>query len=208
VAPVLDPGARRRTLRLPAGTWVDFWRSGGLTPRRARLLSGPRTVTVPAPIGQPPILARGGTLLPLLPAGVDSLSRHAGAPGGTVGLAERAAGASCWPGRAAGPRPRSVPRGGPSRARTRAAGGLRSARSTVRRVTVRASLDALRRPFKPCALRGAVEAATVPGGVRATLVLRDGQATLRALRRCRPRWVTHVTQAAGAARTREYGAGV
>jgi alpha-D-xyloside xylohydrolase len=183
-APVLDQGARRRTLRLPAGTWVDLWRSGGLEPGRARLLSGPRTVTVPAPVGQPPLLARGGTLLPLLPADVDSLSRHAGRPGGTVGLAERAHQRVllAWPrGRsdaALGPEGRAV-------SREDSSGWTLTIRSsTVRRVAVRAVLDALRRPFRPCAIRGAVDASRVPGGLHATLVLHDGEATLHAVRRC------------------------
>ena len=186
-APVLDAGARRRTLRLPAGTWVDLWRSGGLAPGRARLLSGPRTVTVPAPVGRPPLLARGGTLLPLLPADVDSLSRYAGRPGGTVGLAERAGRRVllAWPrGRsdaALGPEGRAV-------SREDSSGWTLTVRSsTVQRVAVRASLDALRRPFRPCAIRGAVEASRVPGGVHATLVLQDGDATLRVLRRCATR---------------------
>jgi alpha-glucosidase (family GH31 glycosyl hydrolase) len=183
-APVLEPGARRRTLRLPAGTWVDLWRSGGLTPGRARLLRGPRTVTVPAPLGRPPLLVRGGALVPLLPSGVASLSRHAAAPGGPVGLAERAGRRVllAWPrGRS------SAPLGPEGRAMSRedARGWtLRVESSTVRRVTVRAALGALRRPFRPCAVHGAATAGRVPGGVRATLVLRDGGATLRVLRRC------------------------
>ena len=183
-APVLEPGARRRTLRLPAGTWVDLWRSGGLTPGRARLLRGPRAVTVPAPLGRPPLLVRGGALLALLPAGVDSLSRHAAAPGGPVGLAERARRRVLL----AWPRGRSAAALGPEgRATSRedARGWTLTVRSaTVRRVAVRAALGALRRPFRPCAVRGATQARRVAGGVHAALVLRDGSATLRVLRRC------------------------
>ena len=52
-APVLRPGARTRGLYLPAGRWVDLWRSasyvtrdGSLRLRRARLLTGRRAARV------------------------------------------------------------------------------------------------------------------------------------------------------------------
>ena len=57
-APVVRPGARRRSLRLPRGSWVDLWRSarflprtGGLALGRARVLEGGRAVRLPAPLG-------------------------------------------------------------------------------------------------------------------------------------------------------------
>ena len=94
-APVLDAGARRRRVALPAGRWVDLWRSlrydertGGLRlGRRARILRGRRTVTVPAPLDELPLLARAGTILPLLPADVDTL---AGYGHGVIHLRDRA----------------------------------------------------------------------------------------------------------------------
>jgi hypothetical protein len=183
-APVLEPGAQRRELRLPAGTWIDFWGSGGLAPARARLLRGPGTVTVPAPVGRPPLLVRGGALLPLLPADVASLSRHADAPGGPVGLAERADRRVLL----AWPRGRSQASLGPEgRATSREdeRGWTLTVESrTVRTVAVQAALGALRRPFVACAVRGAADGRTVPGGVRATLRLRGGRAALRVPRRC------------------------
>jgi len=82
-APVLEPGARRRTLYLPSGRWVDLWRSvryrkgdGSLRLRRAAMRRGRRDVTLPAPLRQLPLLARAGTLLPMLPAEVDTLSPY------------------------------------------------------------------------------------------------------------------------------------
>jgi hypothetical protein len=183
-APVLDPGARTRAVRVPAGTWVDLWRSGGLEPSGARLLRGPAAATLPAPLGRPPLLVRAGALLPLLAPDVASLSKYAGAPGGPVGLAERADHRvlAAWPrGRseaALGPEGRAVSR------EDRRGWTLTVRSDTVRRVDVRAALGALRRPFEPCAIRGATEATTVAGGVRAALRLRDGRATLRVLRRC------------------------
>ena len=43
----------------------------------ARLIGGHRTLGVPAPTGRLPLLLRAGAILPLLPAGVDTLSRYA-----------------------------------------------------------------------------------------------------------------------------------
>jgi len=183
-APVLEPGTQRRALRLPGGTWIDFWGSGGLAPARAWVLRGPRTVTLPAPVGRPPLLVRGGALLPLLPADVTSLSRHADAPGGPVGLAERADRRVLL----AWPRGRSqAPLGPEGRATSREdeRGWTLTVESrTVRTVAVQAALGALRRPFVPCAVRGAADGRRVTGGVRATLSLRDGRATLHVARRC------------------------
>ncbi|HEX2416261.1 MAG TPA: TIM-barrel domain-containing protein, partial [Thermoleophilaceae bacterium] len=72
-APVLRPDTTRRALYLPRGLWVDVWRSaryrgsdGGLDLRRSRVLRGGRRVRVPAPLDELPLLARAGTLLPLL----------------------------------------------------------------------------------------------------------------------------------------------
>ena len=83
-APVLDPGQTTRRLWLPPGRWVDWWRSVRYDPgtrafrlRRPRVLRGPGTVDVPAPIGRPPLLVRRGGLLPLLDPSVRSLSPYA-----------------------------------------------------------------------------------------------------------------------------------
>ncbi len=61
VAPVLAPGARERSLHLPAGEWYDFW-SG-------ERLAGGRQVTLQAPLERIPLLVRAGSLLPLEEAG-------------------------------------------------------------------------------------------------------------------------------------------
>ena len=80
-APVLEPGLRERSLYLPHGRWVDLWdaldyeeQSGGLDMGAAELLEGPADVTVPAPLDQLPLLARAGTIVPLLPPDVDTLA--------------------------------------------------------------------------------------------------------------------------------------
>ena len=82
-APVLSPGARDRSVYLPRGRWVDLWRSaryrsgdGGLSLGRARVLRGGRSVSLPAPLDELPLLARAGTLLPLLSPDVDTLAAY------------------------------------------------------------------------------------------------------------------------------------
>ncbi|CAM5620203.1 MULTISPECIES: glycoside hydrolase family 31 protein [Streptomyces] len=57
VAPVLDPGVRRRTVRLPRGRWYDT-----LT---EEVHEGPGRVLVDAPLSRIPVLARAGAVLPV-----------------------------------------------------------------------------------------------------------------------------------------------
>lgn len=59
VAPVSQPGQRRRNVVLPAtpGGWVDF--------TSGQSLSGGQTVGLPAALGQVPLLARAGAFVPM-----------------------------------------------------------------------------------------------------------------------------------------------
>lgn len=57
VAPVFEPGVRRRTLRLPGGLWYD--RATGAAYR------GPGRVQVDAPLGRIPVLVRAGSVVPV-----------------------------------------------------------------------------------------------------------------------------------------------
>jgi alpha-glucosidase (family GH31 glycosyl hydrolase) len=61
VAPVVDAGATTRTLYLPAGEWVDYW--------RGTIYNGGKEVTVAAPLdgSGPPVFARAGAIVPLAP---------------------------------------------------------------------------------------------------------------------------------------------
>jgi alpha-glucosidase (family GH31 glycosyl hydrolase) len=61
VAPVVEAGATTRTVYLPPGEWVDYW--------RGTIYAGGRQVTVPAPVDAsgPPVFARAGALIPLAP---------------------------------------------------------------------------------------------------------------------------------------------
>ncbi len=154
-APVLTEGATRRRAYLPRGRWVDLWRSaryrerdGGLSLRRARVLRGGRSVALPAPLAELPLLARAGTLLPLLPPDVDTLAPY-GDRATAVSLSERAGRRVLL----AFPRGRSAARledGGRLLSRERPGSWSLEIRSRrVRRWTIEASLATLREPFRP-----------------------------------------------------------
>ncbi|MGE0481795.1 MAG: glycoside hydrolase family 31 protein [Phycisphaerae bacterium] len=64
VAPMFQPGAHR-AVYLPAGDWVDYWDRG--------VRSGPAWVEVHAPLARMPLFVRGGAVIPMLPADVDTL---------------------------------------------------------------------------------------------------------------------------------------
>jgi alpha-glucosidase len=158
-APVLDEGAVRREIYLPPGRWVDLWRSaryreddGGISLERPHVLRGGRTVSVPAPLEELPLLARAGTLLPLLTPDVDTLAAY-GDRAPVVSLSEREDERVLL----AFPRGQSVARlddGGVLRSREgRGRWTLEFDSTRMRRWTIEASLATLRRPFRPCHVR-------------------------------------------------------
>ena len=168
VAPVLEPGATERSVYLPKGRWVDFWRSvdyreggGGLALIRAKELRGRREATIPAPLDELPLLARAGAVIPLLPPKVDTLANDYGK--GVRGLDTLAEARR-------NRRLLAFPRGD-TKARFDGAETLRSDESEGgwmlridgdRRRTYRlqASLGTLKDPFDPCAvMRGGHELA-------------------------------------------------
>jgi alpha-glucosidase (family GH31 glycosyl hydrolase) len=154
-APVLTEGATRRRAYLPRGRWVDLWRSaryrkrdGGLSLSRARVLRGGRSVTLPAPLAELPLLARAGTLLPLLAPDVDTLAPY-GDRASAVSLRERAGRRILL----AFPSGRSAARledGGRLLSRERPESWSLEIRSRrMRRWTIEASLATLKHPFRP-----------------------------------------------------------
>ena len=163
VAPVLRPGAHRRTLYLPPGRWIDLWRSveyergtGGLRLGRARLLRGARELTLPAPLDQLPLLVRAGAVLPLLPPDVDTLSGY-GSASDIVHLDDRRGRLEllAFPARRASAsfyareRLRSVVRPGSWTLRI---DGRRTRRYRLQASTVALRSSSGRRNFRPCAV--------------------------------------------------------
>jgi hypothetical protein len=196
-APVLEPGARERRLRVPPGTWVDLWRSaawdegpGTVRPRRAALVEGGRDVTLPAPAEELPLLVRAGAVLPLTSPDVDTLATLGDER--TVALHERrrrlrlvAFPRGTWSGRFYGRRD------GVLRSVEDRRGWRLTVRSSRRRsVELEAALTTLGRPFAPCGVtldgralpRGAWSYDASTGVLRARW--RAASGTLRALRRC------------------------
>jgi alpha-glucosidase (family GH31 glycosyl hydrolase) len=93
VAPVTGPGLRDRTLYLPEGRWMDWWRSVSLDARGAphltapRVLTGARETTLDAPLDELPLLVREGAMIPLLDPSVETLADYG--EGAAVRLRDR-----------------------------------------------------------------------------------------------------------------------
>ena len=56
VAPVMEQGKRKQTVYLPKGEWFDYW--------TGRAYTGPKGITVDAPLERIPIFVRGGAIIP------------------------------------------------------------------------------------------------------------------------------------------------
>lgn len=195
VAPVLAPGATERKLYVPAGRWLDAWRTlafddktGGLRLGRPALVD-PGERTLRAPIEELPLLVRAGAVLPLLPPDVDTLADY-GSEKGLVRLRDRRGRL----GLIAFPRGRTSARMFArewllSRERRREWRlGIKGLRT--RSYRLQASLATLRRPFRPCSVTVAGRRvrgwrySRSSGVLRASFKLRRGSLVVRG---CRPR---------------------
>ncbi len=83
VAPVYEQSATTRELYLPAGHWVEWWRSldydegdGSFRLGEARMHSGGGDVAVDAPLEEIPIFARAGAVIAMLSPDVYTLAEH------------------------------------------------------------------------------------------------------------------------------------
>jgi alpha-glucosidase (family GH31 glycosyl hydrolase) len=95
-APVLSPGAVTREVYLPRGEWIDLWRAGQWDSAAGAFVlggvavtAGERSIVVPAPADELPLLVRAGAIVPLLPSDVDTLAPYGDPESGLVTLADR-----------------------------------------------------------------------------------------------------------------------
>jgi hypothetical protein len=69
VAPILKKGTTRRSVYLPKGKWVP-WNGGPA-------IDGGKTIEVDAPLGEIPVFARGGQVVPMFPETVRTVIHEA-----------------------------------------------------------------------------------------------------------------------------------
>ena len=81
VAPIVTQGATSRKVYLPAGTWYPL--SGGAA------VQGGQTLDVPTPVGEIPVYAIAGGVVPNLPDGVQTLTVETSTAKNAVGLNDR-----------------------------------------------------------------------------------------------------------------------
>ncbi len=96
VAPVISAGATERSLYLPEGDWVEWWRSidysearGAFSLGMLRLHAGSAEVNVDAPREEIPLFVRAGAVIPLLSPDVYTLAAHGSDDPAIIRLADR-----------------------------------------------------------------------------------------------------------------------
>lgn len=187
VAPVIKAGARSRSVYLPPGRWVDFWRSATIgrdgAPRlwAPTVLAGGREVTVPAPADQLPMFVRAGAALGLLPADVQTLSSYGS---GVVRLGDRAGKRTllAWPLRGAPSSTTSLAPDATARSAATASGGWLLGVHQARRRTIDLRVALARRPCRLSVNGRPVGYRYRAGVLDATVSLVSG--TIRAVTRC------------------------
>jgi alpha-glucosidase (family GH31 glycosyl hydrolase) len=159
-APVVEPGSVSREVYLPRGTWIDFWRtvsydsvSGAFVLGGPTTHLGPRSVHVPAPLAELPLLVRAGALIAMLPPDVDTLADYGDADAELVHLRDRLGTRHLL----------AFPRGASERRFGRRGRFTSVERTGVWELEIRgdgaeifdvqASLATLESPFVPCAVR-------------------------------------------------------
>jgi len=157
-APILAPDVREREVYLPAGDWVDLWRSGvwdsvagAFVLGTVAIHTGPASLSVPAPLDELPLFVRAGAVLPLLSPDVETLASYGDDDPALVTLNDRADRLALL----------AFPRGERDvalfdrreriRSRETAGGWTLEVRGARRRTyDLQASLATLARPFAPC----------------------------------------------------------
>lgn len=160
VAPVLEAGVTERTLYLPAGEWVQWWRSveyaestGAFTLGGASVATGGAQIAVAAPRDEIPMFVRAGAVIALLAPDVYTLADHGAGNPDVVRLADRVDQLHllAFPrGATAG---RFFDSGRYSSEEAPGSWTLSLTDSAPRTVHLQASLQALEQPFTPCEVR-------------------------------------------------------
>ncbi len=158
VAPVIEAGASQRELYLPAGAWVEWWRSveydtsdGSFHIASAHTHQGPGETAVDAPLDEIPMFVRAGAVIAMLAPDVQTLAEHGDDPS-IVHLSDRAAELHVL----------AFPRGQSAGAfydtgtwESRASSGQWSLSLTdtqPRDIHLQAAMHTLGEPFEPCAV--------------------------------------------------------
>jgi alpha-glucosidase len=160
VAPVLQAGATERALYLPAGDWVQWWRSvaydestGAFSLGALSIAAGGGELAVDAPREEIPLFVRAGSVIPLLTPDVYTLAEHGAGNPDVVRLADRADQLHLLA------FPRGITRGAyfdTARYTSEESPGvwrLTLDDNVARTVHLQASMASLQQPFVPCAVR-------------------------------------------------------
>jgi alpha-glucosidase len=167
VAPVYMAGALEREIYLPAGTWIDWWRSvayveadGSFDLGAVQAHAGGKPLTVPAPIEEIPLMVEAGAVLVMLAPDVFTLAEHGDDPS-IVHLSDRddVLHVIAFPrGESSG---RFFEAGSYTSATTAETWTLVLEDTEERTVRLQASLQTLAEPFKPCSVT--LNGAAIPG---------------------------------------------
>ncbi|MEZ5573928.1 MAG: glycoside hydrolase family 31 protein [Halioglobus sp.] len=97
VAPVVEAGATERSLYLPTGKWIEWWRSvaytesdGSFSLRALRLHTGGSDIVVDAPRDEIPLFVRAGAIIALTAPQVYTLAEHGAGDDSVVRLTDLA----------------------------------------------------------------------------------------------------------------------
>jgi alpha-glucosidase len=160
VAPVLAAGATERALYLPAGEWIEWWRSvnyaesnGAFSLGALRMHEGGAEIVVAAPRAEIPLFVRAGAVIPLLAPNVYTLAGHGAENDSVIRLAdvEHELHLLAFP--RASTAGRFFDTGNYSSEEAPGRWTLSIADSVARSVHLQANLQSLQTPFAPCSVR-------------------------------------------------------
>lgn len=157
VAPVITADATERSLYLPRGRWIEWWRSvaytesnGSFSLGALRLHAGGNDVIVAAPRAEIPLFVRAGAIIALLPPDVYTLADHGATDPSVIRLADRVDQLHLLAFPHAASSGKFFATGSYESTESSGTWTLSITDSTPRTVHLQASLEALEQPFTPC----------------------------------------------------------